>query len=385
MRFLHISDLHLGKMVLEASMLEDQANVLKQVVSMCSEYKVDAVLIAGDIYDRSVPPAEAVSVLDDFLCELSGKGVKVIAVAGNHDSPERLQFGSRLMSGQGVYIAGVYEGYLQSVTLSDDYGPVHVYTLPFIKPAMVRAVLNQDVSTTHEAVKATLEGYPLPEHQSGRNVLVAHQFVCHGDQAPETCDSETLSVGGSDNVDSSCFDGFDYVALGHLHRAQMIARETVRYAGSPLKYSLSEATHNKSFTLVTLKEKGNTEIELIPVKAPHDLRRIKGRLDDLIAAGMENPEGRHDYIHAVLTEREVLDPAAQLRMVYPNLLHVEIEQPGREFGEDIIFDPKVEKSEIELFKDFYRQLHGTGLDEEQLRIIDEVISSVKGAFWNEAN
>jgi exonuclease SbcD len=378
MRFLHIADLHIGKSVLEMPMLEDQRYILKAVVAAAVENNVDAVLIAGDIYDRSVPPAEAVCVLDDFLSILSEKGITVIAVAGNHDSPERLEFGSRLLAGRGVHIAGIYNGNLRSVTLCDEHGPVHFYTLPFVKPAIIRAVLGEDVSNTAEAVRAALQGYPITSHADDRNVLVAHQFVCHGEHAPDTCDSEIHSVGGSDSVDVSCFDGFDYVALGHLHRAQHISLETIRYSGSPLKYSLSEVRHTKSLTLVTLGEKGQVEIDLIPVNPPHDLRRIKGRLEDLITAAKENPDGRHDYIHAVLTERDVLDPAARLRMVYPNLMHVEIELHQSEFEENIGFDPMEQKSELQLFEDFFRQVNGTELNSDQNRIIQTIMANVKG-------
>ena len=379
MRFLHIADLHLGKSVLETPMLEDQRFILSKIVDCALENKVDAVLIAGDIYDRSVPIAEAVCALDDFLNALCDNGIALIAIAGNHDSPERLEFGSRLMSGRGVHISGVYSGTLRQVTLKDEYGPVNIYLLPFIKPAMVRAVLGQEVSSTAQAVEAALQGYPVPEHKNDRNVLVAHQFVSHGDLAPETCDSEIHSVGGSDRVDASCFDGFDYVALGHLHRAQQISSETVRYAGSPLKYSLSEVKHSKSFTLVTLGEKGQVKIDLIPIKPLRDLRRISGSLENLIAAGLNDPEGRQDYIHAVLTDMDALDPAARLRMVYPNLLHVEIEQQRTELDEDVEFDPTAQISELELFEDFYRHIHGTGLEDDQRGIIEAVLASIKEA------
>lgn len=378
MRFLHIADLHLGKSVLEAPMLEDQRSILNAAVSAAEQHKADAVLIAGDIYDRSIPSAEAVGVFDDFLCALSERGITVLAVSGNHDSPERLEFGSRLFAGHGVHIAGFYNGTVRRVTMEDEYGRINIHLLPFIKPAMVRAMLGEEVSTTDEAVRAALRGFPDASCANDRNVIIAHQFVCYGNQTPEICDSETLSVGGSDNVDTSRFDGFDYAALGHLHRAQHMGRDTVRYAGSPLKYSLSEVRHTKSFTLVTLGEKGHIDIELLPIEPPHDLRRIKGRLDDLITAAKEESADCHDYIHAILTDENVLDPAARLRMVYPNLLHVEIEQRERELDDDTEFDPMLHKSEHELFEDFFRHVHGINLTDDQQSVLKQVIARVKG-------
>ncbi|HBT64062.1 MAG TPA: exonuclease sbcCD subunit D [Ruminococcaceae bacterium] len=377
MKFLHLADLHLGKVVLETPMLENQRTVLKAAVDAAVNHHVDAVVMAGDIYDRSVPPAEAVCVLDDFISDLNKHSIAVLAVSGNHDSPERLEFGSRLFSDRCVHIAGYYSGTLRKVTFQDDYGQVHFHLLPFIKPAMVRSAFGEEISGTEEAVRAALRDF-YENESPGRHVLIAHQFVCFGGQTPETCDSEAISVGGSDSVDISCFDGFDYVALGHLHRAQRMGRDTVRYAGSPLKYSLSEVRHSKSFTLVTLLEKGQIDIELLPITPLHDMRRIKGRLDDLITAARENPSDSHDYIHAVLTEENVLDPAERLRQVYPNLIHVEIEQPEREFNSDTAFDPMVHKTESELFEDFYRNIHGRDLTHEQWEVIDKVMERVKG-------
>ncbi|MDD4413921.1 MAG: exonuclease SbcCD subunit D [Oscillospiraceae bacterium] len=376
MRLLHIGDLHLGKYLLETPLLDDQRYVLEAVIRAADENSVDAVLIAGDIYDRSVPPADAVGVLDDFICELSSRNIAVFAVAGNHDSPERLDFGSRLFSGRGVYITGYYNGQLRQAALNDEYGKVNFYLLPFLKPAMVRSFFDDDINTTQDAVYAALSGSPIDQNE--RNVLIAHQFVCAGEQSPETCESETISIGGSDSVDASCFDGFDYVALGHLHRSQYIGRESVRYAGSPLKYSLSEVRHIKSFTLVTLGEKGQVEAELIPISPPHDLRKITGKLDELISAARLSPSGSGDYIHAVLTDDKAIDPAARLRMVYPNLLHVEINREGRAVYNKIDSDTMEHKSESELFEDFYLHIHGIGLTDEQREIFNEVFANIKG-------
>ena len=392
MRLLHLADLHLGKCVLEAPMLEDQRYILKEILSLADRHKVDGVLIAGDVYDRSIPPAEAVELLDDFLSGLGERGIPVLAVSGNHDSPERLEFGSRLFAGRGVYIAGRYDGKVRRVTLSDEYGPVRFTLLPFLRPAAVNARLGCAASTTEEAVRAALAASSLPPQErlpqecslqecppQERHVLVAHQFVSAGGQGPELCESDTVMVGGSDNVDVSCFDGFDYVALGHLHRAQRMGRDTVRYAGSPLKYSLSEARHVKSVPLVTLGPKGDTAVELLPLTPRRELRQIRGRLDDLLAAAKQNPgPQREDYIYAVLTDEAVLDPAERLRTVYPNLLHVELAPPSREpAGEEAEAVPEAGKSEEELFAEFFLQVTGELLSDGQRAVLRQVIEKAR--------
>lgn len=371
MRFLHLGDLHLGKYVLETSMLEEQCHFLTQVIVCAKERRVDGVLLAGDLYDRSVPPAEAVEVLDDFLAGLNAAGIPVFAVAGNHDSPERLQFGSRILAGRGVHIAGVYDGTIPCVPLADEFGPLTVHLLPFVKPATVRARLDTDAATTDEAVRAALR--EVARNDGQRHVLVAHQFVCAGGEQPDTCDSETLSVGGSDAVDVSAFDGFDYVALGHLHRAQRMGRDTVRYAGSPLKYSLSEVNHAKSFALVTLAEPGNVQIELIPVMPRRDLRRIRGELDALLAAARECPDGQDDYIWAVLTGEPVLDPAERLRLVYPHLLHVEYARAEQTETADTAAVQLEEQTAEQLFAAFFEKMNGQPMTERESACLRAVL------------
>ena len=245
MRLFHTGDLHIGKRLFEYALLEDQAAALDQMVRLVQEYRPDAFLLAGDVYDKSIPSAEAVTLLDDFLTRLSETGTRIFMVSGNHDSPERLAFGSRLMAQTAVHVAGSYQGTVSQVTLHDHLGPVHIHLLPFLKPTTAMPWFSeQAIETTQDAVRTALEAAPLDI--SARNVLVAHQFVISGLQQPERSDSETVFVGGLDQVDASIFDGFDYVALGHLHGPQPIGRETVRYAGSPLKYSFSEVRHRKS-------------------------------------------------------------------------------------------------------------------------------------------
>ena len=376
MKFLHLGDLHLGKTVLEISMLEEQRHMLRAIAHTAVERGVDAVVIAGDVYDRSVPPAEAVEVFDEFLVSLHEADVAVLAISGNHDSPDRLEFGSRLFARRRVYIAGRYTGSVQKVTLSDAFGAVHFYLLPFIKPATVRAVLGEAAETTEQAVRLVLRDVSLPPEE--RHVLVAHQFVTAGGQTPETSDSETMYIGGLDNVDSSCFDGFDYVALGHLHRAQRIGRDSIRYAGSPLKYSLSEIGTVKSMPLVTLGEKGEVACELIPLTPLRDWRRLRGSLDELLMEGRIHPSICDDYIYAILTEDAVLDLAERLRVVYPNLVRAVTEAQLKEFGELPDYDPLAEKSELQLFEEFFYHMHEHPMDDEQRRLLSGIIDRLKG-------
>ena len=373
MRLIHLGDLHLGKFVLEVSMLEEQRAFLRYLADYAAANAVDAVLLAGDIYDRSVPPAEAVQVLDEFWCARHRAGIPVLAVPGNHDSPERLAFGSRLFASEGIHMAGPYDGTLPVVELRDAYGPVRVYLLPFLKPVMVRAALEAEVAGTDEAVRAALA--VSPPDPACRNILVAHQFVCAGGLTPAVCDSETPCVGGSEPVDASAFDAFDYVALGHLHRAQKMGRETVRYAGSPLRYSLSEAAHVKSFPVVTLGEKGRVDIELVPIVPRRQLRRIQGELTALLQAGLEDPDGREDYIWAVL-EEDALNPAERLRAVYPHLLHVETAQPAvpdEETGEA----EAAPQSVGELFAAFYAEMTGRPLTGEQRAVVAQTLKNLE--------
>ena len=251
MKLMHLSDLHLGKRVNEFSLLEDQQYILNEILQMADRERPDGVIIAGDVYDKAVPPAEAVSLLDRFLVELARRSLQVFVISGNHDSPERMAFGGRLMEGSGLHMAPVYRGQVDPIPLEDAYGPVNLYLLPFVKPAQVRRFFpDREIATYTQALEAAISAMDLDPRV--RNVLVTHQFVT----GAERCDSEELSVGGSDNVDVSVFAPFDYVALGHIHGPQCVGRETVRYCGTPLKYSFSEARHRKSVTLVELAPRG---------------------------------------------------------------------------------------------------------------------------------
>ena len=288
MKLLHLSDLHLGKRVNGFSMLEDQRVILTQIVDLAEEEKVDAVLLAGDLYDKPVPPAEAVTLLDGFLTRLSGGGIPVFAISGNHDSPERLAFATRLLAGEGIHLTAQYQGRQPPFLLQDEYGDVAIYALPYLKPALVRHWNPEaDIASYEEAVSYALGQWAVDKTR--RNVLLAHQFVTGG----VTCESEERSVGGVDQIPAPLFAAFDYVALGHLHGPQSVGRPTLRYSGSPLKYSFSECGHEKSVTLVTLKEKGQVEIQTLPLTPCRDLREIRGTYEEVTAKSFtREPTGR---------------------------------------------------------------------------------------------
>ena len=321
MKFMHLADLHLGKRVNEFSMLEDQKYVLKQVLDLIDEERAEGLLIAGDIYDKQIPSVEAIRLFDDFLTRLADRHVPVYLIGGNHDSIERVSFGARLMSGSGIYMATEYDGTVDVVTVKDQYGTIDIYLLPFIKLAQVRAVWGEeaeDVRTYQEALvfvmnKLTIRG-------DNRSILLAHQFVT----GAAVCDSEEHAVGGLDQVDPACFDGFDYVALGHLHGAQHAGRETVRYAGTLLKYSFSEVKHNKSVTFVELREKGQVELYTRPIIPLHEMREIRGSYAEVTCkANYENTDTK-DYVHITLTDEEdVFDAVGKLRVIYPNLMKLD--------------------------------------------------------------
>ena len=374
MKFLHIADLHIGKRVNEFSMLEDQKYILERIIEIAGDYKPDAVLIAGDLYDRSVPMGEAVGLLDDFLTELAGRKITVCAVSGNHDSPERLNFGSRIMRASGVHIAGVFTGTMPKVTFSDRFGDICVYLLPFIKPAMAEPFFGPEKTKSYsEAVGAAISGQDIDV--SKRNVLVAHQFVTAKGAQPERCDSETVSVGGVDNVDFSVFSPFDYVALGHLHGAQPVGRDEVRYSGSPLKYSFSEARQEKSVTAVELGEKGKTEITRIPLKPLHGMREITGPIEELTSPWIASQGDCRDYIRAVLTnENEITDAVGKLRAVYPNIMRIDFKNRRTAEGDSATSaSGDVEsKTPEELFGEFYKSINNAELSEKEKEKIDEI-------------
>ena len=410
MKFIHLSDLHLGKRVNGYSMLEDQEYILNEIKAVITAEAPDAVLIAGDVYDKPVPPAEAVRLFDAFLVQLSRLGLKVFVISGNHDSPERIAFGSRLMDASGIYLSPVYDGTVTPVSLHDTYGVVDVYMLPFIKPAHVRRFYEtetEQIQSYTDAMQTALSHLPL-DH-THRNVLITHQFVTGSVRA----ESEEISVGGSDNIDASVFAPFDYVALGHLHTrpaatqagashaTELSANEQagathdtelsadtqadaprIRYCGTPLKYSFSEAKDQKSVTVIELYEKGNLHIHTVPLKPLHDLVELKGTYDTVTARSFyEGTSWQEDYTHITLTDEEdIPDAIGKLRAIYHHLMKLDYDNKRTRSSSEITADLAVEeKTPIQLFSDFYELQNNQPLNEEQATFLNGLIETI----WEE--
>ncbi len=374
MKFIHLSDLHIGKRVNEFSMIEDQEYILTKTINIIDEEKPQAVIIAGDVYDKSVPSAEAVQLFDDFLVRLAARGLKVLVISGNHDSAERIAFGGRLMDSRGIHLSPVFDGCIEPITLSDEFGEADFYLLPFIKPVHVRRFYpEEDIVSYSDALRTVI--YNMNITKTKRNILVTHQFVTGASRS----DSEDISVGGTDNVDASVFEDFDYVALGHIHGPQSIGRETVRYCGTLLKYSFSEKDHEKSVTVVEMKEKGNVEIRTVPLVPRHDMREIKGTYDELTLKANYEGTATDDYIHIILTDEEdVPDAVARLRTVYPNLMKLDYDNTRTRTISYIEGAEDMErKSEIELFCEFYEKQNGQPMNEEQLRFSEDLFEKIK--------
>lgn len=374
MKFLHLADLHLGKRVNGFSMLEDQAHILRQILAILDDERLDGVLIAGDVYDKSVPSVEAVELLDGFLTELRARGVPVLLISGNHDSPERLAFGGRVMDSCGIHISPVYDGALAPVTLHDEFGPVHVWLLPFVKPAHVRRWFpDADIESYTDAVAEAVAHMDIDT--AARNVLVTHQFVTGGARSG----SEELSVGGTDNVDSGVFAPFDYVALGHLHGAQNIGRETIRYAGSPLKYSFSEARQHKSVTVVTLGEKGDVQVRTVALTPLRELREIRGSYDELTARSFyEHTTYRSDYLHLILTdEQDVFDAMSRLRTIYPYLMTLDYDNARTRAAGGMSVPAETERrTPLELFEALYQRQNHRPMSEVQRAYIAQLMEQI---------
>lgn len=374
MKFLHLADLHLGKRVNGFSMLEDQAHILRQILAILDDEQPDGVLIAGDVYDKSVPSVEAVGLLDGFLTELRARGVPVLLISGNHDSPERLAFGGRVMDSCGIHISPVYDGALAPVTLQDAFGPVHVWLLPFVKPAHVRRWFpDADIESYTDAMAEAVAHMDIDT--AARNVLVTHQFVTGGTRSG----SEELSVGGTDNVDSGVFAPFDYVALGHLHGAQHIGRETIRYAGSPLKYSFSEARQHKSVTVVTLGEKGDVQVRTVALTPLRELREIRGSYDELTARSFyEHTTYRSDYLHLILTdEQDVFDAMSRLRTIYPYLMTLDYDNARTRAAGGMFVPAETERrTPLELFEALYQRQNHRPMSEVQRAYIAQLMEQI---------
>ena len=400
MEVFHLSDLHLGKRVNEFSMLEDQKYILRQILQRIDEERPDGVILAGDIYDKPVPPAEAVEIFDEFLFELSQRGLQTFIISGNHDSAERLAFGGRLMEGSGIHFAPVYDAKITPVHLEDEFGMVDVFLLPFVKPAHVRRFCEveaavSEIKTYTDAIRAAIACMDIdPEH---RNILVTHQFVTGAMRS----DSEeiSLSVGGTDNVDAAVFSDFDYVALGHIHRSQNMSGGSlvpeagdgsdqslstaglplIRYCGTPLKYSFSEANHEKSITVVELGEKGKTDIRTIPLKPLRDMVELRGTYEELTAKNFyENTSYPADYVHITLTDEEDIPEAmGRLRVIYPYLMKLDYDNQRTRTSNEIQGASAMEdKTPGQLFAEFYELQNNAPLTDEQEQFLTELIGSI---------
>ena len=374
MTFVHISDLHLGKRLHETSLIEDQSEILKQIIDIIRTEQPDGVLIAGDVYDKSAPSAEAVQLFDEFLAALAACKTRTFVISGNHDSPERIAFGGRIMDACGVHLSPVYNGKVQSVSLTDDYGEVCVYMLPFIKPAHVRRFYaEEEINSYTDAVRVAVANMGVDE--SKRNVLITHQFVTGASRS----DSEE-TVGGTDNVDSSVFDCFDYVALGHLHGAQNCGGERIRYCGTPLKYSFSEANDEKSVTIVELSQKGAAvAVRTLPLKPVRDLRKIKGTFAALTDPEFYRTQSLEDYVQITLTDEDDIPNAmGRLQMVYKNALELKYDNARTRAAVEIYGDEQAEnKSMAELFSEFFAAQNGAEMSAEQSAYIRDLIEKIE--------
>ena len=374
MKLFHISDLHLGKRVYEFSMLEEQKELLESILNRIEEEKPDALLITGDVYDKPVPPTEAVKLLDDFLTKLAEKGLHTYIIAGNHDSAQRLEFGKDIIGKNGIHITGSIEKELEHFVETDDFGKVHIWLLPFFKPAHVNGLLGESFTSYGEAAKALLDGSNID--RAKRNIILVHQFVTWKGTA-ERSDSEMLSLGGVEEIDASLFFDFDYAALGHLHSPQKMGKETVRYAGSPMPYSFSEILQKKGITVVELKEKGDISLGFIPLETKRKFREIKGPLNELLSAAKAEG-GSEDYIRCILTDKEaLLDPMGQLRSVYPNLMTLEFQQRETENEQEITIDTEDIRPD-ELFAIFFEKQNEKELNGTQEKLLESIWKGLEG-------
>ena len=374
MKLIHLSDLHIGKRLHEKSFLDDQKHILNQILEICKREQPDAVLIAGDVYDKSIPSGEAVTLFDDFLFALSELGKDVFIISGNHDSPERLSFGGRLMKKAKIHLSPVYNGTVEPISLSDEFGEVEIYMLPFIKPTHVRQYYGEETIESYtDAMRVAIEKMHVDPSQ--RNVIITHQFITNA----ATCDSEEVSVGGTDQVDARVFDDFDYVALGHIHGPQWVERETIRYCGTPLKYSFSEAKDQKSVTVVELAQKGSLSVRTVPLVPMRDMVEIKGKYEEIMLKSFyENTSYTEDYVHVTLTDEEdIVDAIGKLRSVYHNLMRLDYDNTRTRKAVQVEGAAEVEtKSPLVLFSDFYELQNNQPMSEAQRAFVEELIEQV---------
>lgn len=377
---MHLADLHLGKRVNGFSMMEDQEYLLNRILEIMEEEQPDGLLIAGDVYDKTIPPAEAVRLMDDFLTAVAAKHVPVFLISGNHDSAERVAFGHQLMQGSGIWISPVYDGTIRHHTLEDRWGEVNIYLIPFLRPSVVRSFFpDVEIEDYTDALRTIIED--LQVDTSRRNVVLAHQFVTAAGALPETCDSEQLSVGGLDRVDGSVFSPFDYTALGHLHGPQRVGSETIRYAGSPLKYSFSELHQKKSVTVAELRAKGETEIRQIPLQPRREMIELRGTFEEILEEARKKGELQTDYYHMILTdETDVVDALSRLREYYPNIMLLDYDNRRTRSQKEVEqLDRVEERTPGELFAALYEQQNGQKMDSDRKEYLDGLIREI----WEE--
>lgn len=376
MKLFHLSDLHIGKRVNEFSMIEDQKYILKRILDLAEEEKPDGIILAGDIYDKQIPSAEAVQVFDEFITRLAGRAIPVFIISGNHDSAERLAFGGRLLNSRGIYLSPVYDGSVTKIPLKDQYGTVWIHLLPFIRPSTVRHVFENeadlvtDVQTAAETVIRHME-----IDLKDRNSLVAHQFVTGASR----CESEDVQVGGLDNIDAAVFTPFDYTALGHIHSPQNVGTDRVRYCGTPLKYSFSEVDQEKSITVVELEKKGTVRTSLLPLKPLRDMRKLRGTYLELTDRSFYRDMNREDYIQVTLTdEDDVPDGLQKLRVIYPNIMQLLYDNQRTKTTQEVDAAQAVEKkTEIELFYEFYELQNNQPMTKQQKDFAEQLIREIK--------
>lgn len=377
---MHLADLHLGKRVNGFSMMEDQEYILNRILEIMEEEQPDGLLIAGDVYDKTIPPAEAVRLMDDFLTAVAAKHVPVFLISGNHDSAERVAFGHQLMQGSGIWISPVYDGTIRHHTLEDRWGEVNIYLIPFLRPSVVRSFFpDVEIEDYTDALRTIIED--LQVDTSRRNVVLAHQFVTAAGTLPEACDSEQLSVGGLDRVDGSVFSPFDYTALGHLHGPQRVGSETIRYAGSPLKYSFSELHQKKSVTVAELRAKGETEIRQIPLQPRREMIELRGTFEEILEEARKKGELQTDYYHMILTdETDVVDALSRLREYYPNIMLLDYDNRRTRSQKEVEqLDRVEERTPGELFAALYEQQNGQEMDSDRKEYLDGLIREI----WEE--
>lgn len=376
MKLFHLSDLHIGKRVNEFSMIEDQKYILKRILDLAEEEKPDGIILAGDIYDKQIPSAEAVQVFDEFITRLAGRAIPVFIISGNHDSAERLAFGGRLLNSRGIYLSPVYDGSVTKIPLKDQYGTVWIHLLPFIRPSTVRHVFENeadlvtDVQTAAETVIRHME-----IDLKDRNILVAHQFVTGASR----CESEDVQVGGLDNIDAAVFTPFDYTALGHIHSPQNVGTDRVRYCGTPLKYSFSEVDQEKSITVVELEKKGTVRTSLLPLKPLRDMKKLRGTYLELTDRSFYRDMNREDYIQVTLTDEDnVPDGLQKLRVIYPNIMQLLYDNQRTKTTQEVDAAQAVEKkTEMELFYEFYELQNNQPMTKQQKDFAEQLIREIK--------